>query len=111
VLGTSDSHVVQSRSSAMPGQGGRASRPLVSYKWEWDGAAVRKEDGLLHYRACRQVFRGSIADSILYAAGDMVFCCVEGDPMPWVAQCIDFCMGRWMTDSWTPCKPLFETIT
>jgi hypothetical protein len=67
----------------------------MPYKWEWEGAPEQQSDGLKHYRACRQVFREDPTDSILYSVGDIVFSCVDGDPMPWVAQIIGFVMGTW----------------
>lgn len=78
------------------------------FHWEWVGPPRFRRDGLAYYSGCRQVFEpssppspGSASSSsssasapqepISYGLGATIFCHVDKDERPWVAQCIEFC--------------------
>lgn len=69
-----------------------------AYHWEWEGTPISHRDGRDYYSGCRQVFDdgGSGSDDdggagVFYRAGSTIFCHVDLDTRPWVAQCLDFC--------------------
>lgn len=53
---------------------------------------THKDEGRIFYSGCRQVWSssGRAGETHVYTNGDVIFCHVDGDPRPWVAQCLEF---------------------
>ncbi len=44
----------------------------------------------MFYPGCHQILSDKTIGAE-YSVGDIIFCLVEGDESPWVAQCLEFC--------------------